>query len=329
MTRYVCRLCGLIEGSHQTRCYSCGCIGSFIEKTESIVTPLGLVSDKPKILIDHKRRKRPSEPTRPTPITKLSHGRLDRVSFPSGFDEVLGGGAVRGSSIIVTGEPGIGKSTLLLQALGFMAEKGEKPLYVSGEESAYQVADRARRVGASVQSLKIVTAKFLSPIVSAIEASRCRVALIDSVNVIVPSEHDRPGGVIEIKQCASVLAEVAAKRGIVLLFVAHVTKDGELSGPKAFEHLVDVVLTFEGRKREKKRTLAQEKNRYGATDVSAIYEMANSGLLLKEVENGCSEDGKEANRSNGRRNQKGSRVLGKEAARGRVSGGEEKGKEVA
>lgn len=329
MTRYVCRICGLVEAAPLIRCCACNTIGSFAEKTVSNVPHSnGIVVSSPTILIDHKR-KRPTEPARPTPITKLSHGRLDRVAFPSGFDEVLGGGAVRGSSVIVTGEPGIGKSTLLLQALGFLAKHGEKPLYVSGEESSYQVADRARRVGASVESLKIVSAKFLAPIVSAIENSRCRVALIDSVNVIVPSEHDRPGGVIEIKQCASVLAEVAAKRGIVLLFVAHVTKDGELSGPKAFEHLVDVVLTFEGRKREKKRTLAQEKNRYGATDVSAIYEMADIGLLLKEVENGCSQDGKEANRSNGRRNQKGSRLLVEKAARGRLTRGQEKGKEVA
>lgn len=328
MTRYVCRFCGLIEAYLATRCHACGCFGTFAEKTENVIAHNGPIVSRPTILIDHKK-KRPTEPTRPTPITRLAHGRLDRVRFPTGFDEVLGGGAVRGSSVIVTGEPGIGKSTLLLQALGYLAESGEKPLYVSGEESSYQVADRARRVGASVESLKIVSAKFLAPIVSAIEASRCRVALIDSVNVIVPSEHDRPGGVIEIKQCASVLAEVAAKRGIVLLFVAHVTKDGELSGPKAFEHLVDVVLTFEGRKREKKRTLAQEKNRYGATDVSAIYEMADSGLLLREIENGGSQNDKEANRSNGRRNEKGQRILGQKAARGRVSGSQEKGKEVA
>lgn len=229
------------------------------------------------------QKKKPKEPTKPISITKLDNVNITRMVFPEGIDKILGAdepGAVKGSSIIIYGEPGIGKSTLVLSFVGEVAKNGEKCLYISAEESCFQVAARARRIGAMQSKLMIVSSSIVSNIERHIRSTKAKLVIIDSVNRIIPKENDAAGGMVEIIHSSTKLAEICQKLGVVIIFIAHVTKDSILSGPKQFEHLVDVVIACEGKPRSDKRRLWSSKNRFGSTNLSASYEMGNEGMTF-------------------------------------------------
>jgi DNA repair protein RadA/Sms len=195
------------------------------------------------------------------------------------FDRVLGGGLVKGSVVLVGGEPGIGKSTLLLQALLALEAKGVSTLLVSGEESPAQVKLRARRLGGSHERLRLISETRCEPVVACLEEHQPGVCVVDSVQMLwSPELSSAPGSVSQIREVAGQLVRVAKARGIGLLLVGHVTKSGDLAGPRVLEHMVDTVLSFEGERGLPHRVLRAVKNRFGPTDEVGIFAMTGRGL---------------------------------------------------
>ncbi|MEX0790693.1 MAG: DNA repair protein RadA, partial [Actinomycetota bacterium] len=192
------------------------------------------------------------------------------------LDRVLGGGLVRGSVILVAGEPGVGKSTLLLQAAAGIEKGGQSVLLVCGEEAIEQVAARARRLGAPRRTT-LTTSTEIGEIVPLM--SEADVVMVDSIQSLRdPDSGAEPGSVSQVRLCAAALTEAARETGSALLLVGHITKDGSIAGPRALEHLVDVVLTFEGDRGHHLRTVRGIKNRYGATGELGVFEMGPQGL---------------------------------------------------
>lgn len=199
------------------------------------------------------------------------------------FDRVMGGGIVDGSVTLISGEPGIGKSTLLLQVCGKLSE-GEKLLYVSGEESAGQLKMRAERLGIYNEKLLVLSETEMSDICNEIDCVSPKIVVIDSIQTMYDSEAtSQQGSVTQVKSCASALMKIAKYTGIAVLIVGHVNKDGGIAGPKVLEHMVDTVLYFEGDKQYTYRILRAVKNRFGSTNEIGIFEMNENGLA--EVEN--------------------------------------------
>jgi DNA repair protein RadA/Sms len=205
--------------------------------------------------------------------------RVERVSTSIGeLDRVLGGGLVAGAVVLIGGDPGIGKSTLLLQAMLGMARAGQSVLYVSGEESAAQVALRARRLGGGERTSLLATTE-LADVQAALDGHRYAAVVIDSIQTLRAAELEAsPGSVAQLREVSARLTEQAKQREIALLLIGHVTKDGTLAGPKVLEHLVDVVLAFEGDGSHAYRLLRGQKNRFGPTHEIGVFEMANEGL---------------------------------------------------
>lgn len=204
--------------------------------------------------------------TRPTGI-----GELDRV---------LGGGLVPGSATLVGGEPGIGKSTLLLQAATAMAARGARCLMVSAEESNQQVRLRAERLGAFSDSLWLVAETSLPGVVVAIDEVKPDVLVVDSIQTVFdPQIGSAPGSVVQVRECAQQFVRMAKQRGLAILLVGHVTKDGSLAGPRVLEHVVDTVLSFEGERHHSLRMLRAAKHRFGPTGELGLFEMAGTGLV--------------------------------------------------
>jgi DNA repair protein RadA/Sms len=197
------------------------------------------------------------------------------------FDRVLGGGLVEGAVVLIGGDPGIGKSTLLLQALATMALR-VRALYVSGEESVGQVALRAHRLGidaAMVPMLQIASEIDLDRIIAAIEHERPQVVVIDSIQTMYSAElGSTPGSVSQVRECAAALTRYAKQRSIVLVLVGHVTKEGALAGPRVLEHMVDTVLYFEGDSHSSFRLVRAVKNRFGAVNELGVFAMTDRGL---------------------------------------------------
>lgn len=195
------------------------------------------------------------------------------------FDRVLGGGASVGSVILLGGEPGIGKSTLILQAAMNIASGGIPVLYATGEESASQIAGRAGRIGASPAGLSILAATRLDTVSGVVDSGDFRVLVVDSVQTLhSPDLSAAPGSVSQVRHCASALVNLAKPREITAFVVGHVTKDGSLAGPKVLEHLVDTVIYFEGDASHQYRLLRAVKNRFGGTNELGVFEMGPSGL---------------------------------------------------
>jgi DNA repair protein RadA/Sms len=211
-------------------------------------------------------------------------GRQERLSTGwSEVDRVLGGGLVRGSVMLLGGEPGVGKSTLLLQMAGGLAGAGETVIVASAEESAHQVAMRAERTGVATDRLELVSDDDVDAIVSLAGTSRPSVLIVDSIQTVGVGEiPSAPGGVAQVRESASRLIRLAKTTGIVVVLVGHVTKEGGLAGPKILEHMVDVVLYLEGDPDHGFRVLRSNKNRFGATHVSGMFDMQGDGLV--EVE---------------------------------------------
>ena len=220
---------------------------------------------------------RPSAPVR---IVDVSAEEADRISTGvSELDRVLGGGLVPASLVLVGGEPGVGKSTLLLTALGAISRSGRRALLVTGEESSAQVALRAARLGGA-EMVEILAETELDTVCATLEAERPDVCVIDSVQTLHASVlGSAPGSVAQVREAAGRLLRVAKEAGVATVLVGHVTKDGAVAGPRVLEHLVDCVLQFEGDRYHEHRVLRATKNRFGSTNELGVFEMTATGLV--------------------------------------------------
>jgi DNA repair protein RadA/Sms len=195
------------------------------------------------------------------------------------FDRVLGGGLVPGGVVLIGGDPGIGKSTLLLQALAEMSAAGVSVLYSSGEESAAQIALRAKRIALAAPQLEVLAEIQLEKLLTTIDAARPQVVVVDSIQTVYSDAlTSAPGSVAQVRECAAQLTRYAKSTGICMLMVGHVTKDGHLAGPRVLEHIVDTVLYFEGDTHSSFRLVRSIKNRFGAVNELGVFAMTEKGL---------------------------------------------------
>ena len=206
----------------------------------------------------------------------------EEIRYKTGIqelDRVLGGGIVSGSLILLGGAPGIGKSTLVLQVASLFSKKYNKVLYVSGEESAAQIKIRAERIDAINDNLYILAETYFDQILAHLDREKYSLVIIDSIQTISDPDLDSsPGSVSQIKEITNQLMKIAKSKGIPIILVGHVTKEGELAGPRVLEHLVDAVLHFEGDRSYSYRILRAVKNRFGSTNEVGVFEMKNSGI---------------------------------------------------
>ncbi len=218
-------------------------------------------------------------------MTEIPEGREPRLATGHAeLDRVLGGGLVPGSVVLVGGEPGIGKSTLLAQVCNALASAGGPVLYVSGEESAAQIKLRAQRLGVTSPRLLVLAETDLEAILAAAEQTRPQAVVIDSIQTVsTPSVPSAPGSVAQVRESAAALLRFAKGTATAVLLVGHVTKEGQIAGPRVLEHIVDTVLYFEGDRRHAYRVLRATKNRFGSTNEIGVFEMRPEGL--REVAN--------------------------------------------
>ena len=268
-TVFFCSACGNETPRWQGQCPACGAWNTL---TEAPAAPKAAV------------KARPTRRAMPKRLEELDSS--EETRFSTGvheLDRVLGGGAVRGSIVLFGGAPGIGKSTLLLQACGRMLTE-EKILYVTGEESEHQLRMRAERLGVRKGSIYVLAGTDINDVIAAIEDLTPDLVIIDSVQTIYdPSLTTAPGSVGQVKQCAMELMQLAKSTGFTAFVVGHVNKEGAIAGPKVLEHMVDCVLYFEGDGSHNYRILRAEKNRFGSTNEIGVFEMAREGL--REVPN--------------------------------------------
>lgn len=219
-----------------------------------------------------------------TPLSKIEFSSKARFSTGLGeFDRVLGGGVVEGSVTLLAGEPGIGKSTLLLQICNMIARFG-KILYVSGEESSGQLKMRAERLGVETDELYVLSETNMNKIIPEINSLRPKIVIIDSIQTMYDDEvSSAPGSVTQVKQSAMMLMQEAKTENVAILIVGHVNKDGAIAGPKVLEHIVDAVLYFDGDKQHAYRIIHAAKNRFGSTNEIGVFEMDSNGLT--QIEN--------------------------------------------
>jgi DNA repair protein RadA/Sms len=218
--------------------------------------------------------------SRPRPLKEISLERTERLRTGIGeLDRVLGGGVVPGSLVLIGGDPGIGKSTVLLQAARALAEAAPPVLYVSGEESAAQVKLRAERLGAATDGLFLWSENDLSAVQAELDTIKPGALVVDSIQtVFLPEVESAPGSVAQVRECGARLMAIAKGRGLPTFIVGHVTKDGSLAGPRVLEHLVDTVLYFEGEQHHAYRVLRAVKNRFGSTNEIGVFQMGDRGL---------------------------------------------------
>lgn len=271
--QFVCQSCGYISPKWLGRCTECGAWNSFVEERVQPRRGGGATS-----------RSR-LEGGRPKPLNEVQTSTFDRVSTGNReFDRVLGGGFVPGSVVLLGGQPGIGKSTILLQVAAALAAKRKKVLYVSGEESEEQIRLRADRLGIQGDHILLLSEQSLDGVLAALEAEKPDLLIVDSIQTIYHSEFESaPGSVTQVRECTSVLTTIAKQRNLPVILVGHVTKEGFLAGPKVLEHIVDASLFFEGDSQHPYRILRATKNRFGSTDEMGVFEMTGAGL--REVPN--------------------------------------------
>ncbi len=258
--QYACTECGYSAGRWLGKCPSCGTFGTLVEERADGV--LGAAA-----------------PTPPLRLVDVRAEESERIAtgVPE-LDRVLGGGLVPASLVLVGGEPGVGKSTLLLTALREMS-RSRRALLVTGEESAAQVSLRAARLGGA-EAVEILAATDLEAVCATLEHERPEVCVIDSVQTLWSSEiGSAPGSVAQVREAASRLLRVAKESGVATILVGHVTKDGSVAGPRVLEHLVDCVLQFEGDRYREHRVLRAAKNRFGSTNELGVFEMTARGLV--------------------------------------------------
>ena len=277
-TRYVCQECGRVSATYMGKCPQCGSFNSMVEELVHEEAP----SKGPTAARGLSGR------SQPRPIGNVNGDNEDRIDLPMPeFARVLGGGIVPGSIVLVGGDPGIGKSTLLLQMAVLMASK-RRVLYVSGEESERQIKMRASRLGAGTSEfpaeLLLVTETNLEVILNHVQEVKPELLIVDSIQTVYLSELDSSAGsVTQVRECAAQLRELAKSSGISVFMIGHVTKEGAIAGPRVLEHIVDTVLYLEGDRFQAYRLLRSVKNRFGATSEVGVFEMRERGL--QEVAN--------------------------------------------
>ena len=264
---YFCRECGYDTAKWLGKCPSCGAWDSFA--AEVLTAP----SSVPALVAS-----RAVEPARPQKVQEIECGKTVRIDTGnSEVNRVLGGGVVPGSLILLGGEPGIGKSTLSLQLA--LTNNGMTTLYVSGEESAEQIRLRADRIGINNENCTVYTETLLENVVAQIDTLRPDIVVIDSIQTMASSLlESSPGSVSQIRECAATLLKYAKSTGTAIFIIGHITKEGTIAGPKVLEHIVDVVLQFEGDNNSSYRILRGIKNRFGATFEIGVFEMVATGL---------------------------------------------------
>lgn len=270
-TYYFCQECGYQSSSWLGRCPECGKFGTFAEEVVKAAPIAGT------------RRASSAGVSTPKRIQEVTYSETKRIPTHCGeFDRVLGGGIVPGSLLLLGGEPGIGKSTLLLQTA--LAIHDRKLLYVSGEESEQQIKMRADRIGINTEQCYVVSETVTQRIFEHVDAVQPDILVVDSIQTISTEDIDSPAGsVSQIRQCTTEFQHYAKTTGVPVLLIGHITKDGSLAGPKVMEHIVDAVLQFEGDRNYGYRILRALKNRFGSTSEIGIFEMQGSGL--REVSN--------------------------------------------
>ena len=265
--KFVCQECGYTTPKTLGRCPSCKSWQSFAEEVETLITP--------------SRHRGIGQASRePEPISQVTASEVERhLTGMSEFDRVLGGGIVPGAVVLIGGDPGIGKSTLLLQASDALSRNYGDVLYVSGEESVSQTKLRATRLGVTSDTLYVLCENNLEQIEKHIETQKPKVVVIDSIQAVyLTSIQSAPGSVTQIRECTGHLLICAKNRNIPIFLVGHVTKEGAIAGPRVLEHMVDTVLYFEGEGHHIYRVLRAIKNRFGSTNEIGIFEMRNTGL---------------------------------------------------
>ena len=274
-SQFVCQNCGVAHSKWAGKCAGCGEWNTLQEEADVAATPgSGLRSGGGK--------------GRTVALESLSGSTREAPRMPTGMaevDRVTGGGIVPGSALLIGGEPGIGKSTLLLQLTAKLANQGRRALYFSGEEATAQVRLRAERLGLRDAPVALASETNLSNILATLDAEkRCDLVVIDSIQTLWADGLDAaPGTVSQVRAATQTLIRYAKQSGVAVLLVGHVTKEGSIAGPKVIEHMVDTVLHFEGERGHPFRILRGIKNRFGATDEIGVFEMAQEGLV--EVEN--------------------------------------------
>ncbi|HJQ09783.1 MAG TPA: DNA repair protein RadA [Gemmatimonadaceae bacterium] len=278
-TVYRCTNCGADHPKWAGRCDVCGEWNSLVEE---IATPAASASSR---RVGGKRSMAEGGSVAPTPRLreiKSSEGRRLKTGIKE-FDFVLGGGIVPGSMVLVGGEPGIGKSTLLLQVAGKLQSLGHSALYVSGEESALQVKLRAERLHSSAEDVALLNETLLETIIATAGSQKFDAVIVDSIQTVFTSDLEgAPGNVGQVRECAARLMRFAKETETTVFAVGHVTKGGGIAGPKTLEHIVDTVLYFEGEGMLEHRVLRATKNRFGSVDEIGVFRMTEEGLIAVE-----------------------------------------------
>jgi DNA repair protein RadA/Sms len=264
-TKFACQNCGAFSPKWLGRCPACGEFNTMVEEIAAAI------------------EERPA--AEPELLAGVPYAEESRKSIGNPeMDRVLGGGLVKGSFILLGGDPGIGKSTLMLQISDFIARSGGSVFYVSGEESAYQIRLRAERLGISGQAINFLAETELETILATARSMKPDLMIVDSIQTVYKSNlNSAPGSVAQVRECGSDLMRFAKECGVTTAAIGHVTKFGLIAGPKTLEHIVDTVLYFEGDKDQQYRILRAIKNRFGSTNEIGVFEMTGSGL--KEVAN--------------------------------------------
>lgn len=275
ISRYVCQACGTTHAKWVGRCDACGAWNAIVEEAPHDLAPGGLGSG----------RSRRSRTIEFVGLAGASDAVPRRVTGMSEFDRVCGSGLVAGSATLVGGDPGIGKSTLLLQVAATLAQGDATPAltcaYVSGEESVDQIRLRAQRLGLANNGLALAATTSVRDLATTLDAARAPdIVVVDSIQTMYLDTLDSaPGTVAQVRGSAQELIRLAKRRGFSLLLVGHVTKEGLLAGPKVLEHMVDTVLYFEGERGHQFRILRTVKNRFGPSDEIGVFEMTDAGLV--------------------------------------------------
>lgn len=269
--RFVCESCGATQPRWEGKCPECGEWNTMVESVAKSTNRASRGA-----AFGHSRG-----PSRATRLSEIPTNTSNRYPVPiRELNRVLGGGIVPGSVILIGGDPGIGKSTLLLQMAAAVGQDSAPSLYVSGEESQQQIKLRARRLQIATPNLLILAETDLDQIIAEIQNGEPRVVVVDSIQSVFSDQVDSsPGSITQVRECASALLRVAKSQGVPVFLVGHVTKAGNIAGPKVLEHMVDTVLYMEGERFHSYRLLRSVKNRYGSTNEVGVFEMREEGML--------------------------------------------------
>ena len=270
-TKWVCQNCGYETPKYIGKCPDCNNWGTLVEEVE-----IKTQAQSQSVVIDD------------SPVCLINEIEItESIKVPSGFEEfdrVLGGGLVQGSLVLLAGDPGIGKSTLVLQTAGNICKQGKKLLYVCAEESGSQVKLRAQRLNVNTDNLYVYSQTNLEAVITQLDNLKPEILVIDSIQSIYTTNiTSSSGSVSQIRECTNALMDIAKNKNITVIVIGHVTKDGNIAGPKVLEHMVDTVIYFEGDKYKSHRLLRSIKNRFGSTNEIGVFNMVENGL--EEVTN--------------------------------------------